>query len=66
MEARFREVVRAAFGRRRKTLPNALSEGLRLPLERAREATAQAGLDPARRAETLTIEEFVALTARLS
>ena len=29
MEARFREVVRAAFGRRRKTLPNALNEGLR-------------------------------------
>ena len=66
MEGRFREVVRAAFGRRRKTLPNALSEGLRVPLTHAREATARAGVDPARRAETLTIEEFVALTARLS
>jgi 16S rRNA (adenine1518-N6/adenine1519-N6)-dimethyltransferase len=66
MEDRFREVVRAAFGRRRKTLPNALSEGLRVPSAQAREATAEAGVDPARRAETLTIEEFVALTARLS
>ena len=66
MEARFREVVRAAFGRRRKTLPNALNEGLRVPLGRAREATTMAGVDPGRRAETLTIEEFVALTARLS
>ena len=66
MEARFREVVRAAFGRRRKTLPNALNEGLAIPLARAREATAMAGVDPGRRAETLKIEEFVALTARLS
>ena len=66
LEARFREVVRAAFGRRRKTLPNALSEGLGVSLAQAREATARAGLDPGRRAETLTIEEFVVLTARLS
>ena len=66
LEARFRAVVRAAFGRRRKTLPNALNEGLGVPLGQAREATTRAGVDPARRAETLTIEEFVALTARLS
>jgi 16S rRNA (adenine1518-N6/adenine1519-N6)-dimethyltransferase len=66
MEGRFRDVVRAAFGRRRKTLPNALSEGLHVPLGQAREATARAGVDPARRAETLTIPEFVALTAQLS
>jgi 16S rRNA (adenine1518-N6/adenine1519-N6)-dimethyltransferase len=66
LEGRFREVVRAAFGRRRKTLPNALSEGLGMPLGQMREATARSGVDPGRRAETLTIEEFVALTARLS
>jgi len=66
LEARFREVVRAAFGRRRKTLPNALSEGLGVSLGQTREATARSGVDPGRRAETLTIEEFVALTARLS
>jgi 16S rRNA (adenine1518-N6/adenine1519-N6)-dimethyltransferase len=66
LESRFREVVRAAFGRRRKTLPNALNEGLGVPLGQAREATTRAGVDPGRRAETLTIEEFVALTAQLS
>jgi 16S rRNA (adenine1518-N6/adenine1519-N6)-dimethyltransferase len=66
LEARFREVVRAAFGRRRKTLPNALNEGLGIPLGQAREATTRSGVDPGRRAETLSIEEFVALTTRLS
>ena len=66
LEARFREVVRAAFGRRRKTLPNALNEGLGIPLGQAREATTRSGVDPGRRAETLSIEEFVGLTARLS
>jgi 16S rRNA (adenine1518-N6/adenine1519-N6)-dimethyltransferase len=66
LAARFREVVRAAFGRRRKTLANALAGGLGLSLEAARAAAAGAGVDPGRRAETLTIEEFVSLTARLS
>jgi 16S rRNA (adenine1518-N6/adenine1519-N6)-dimethyltransferase len=65
LEPRFREVVRAAFGRRRKTLANALAGGLGLSLERVRAAAAGADVDPGRRAETLAIEEFVALTARL-
>lgn len=63
--ARFRDVVRAAFASRRKTLANALTAGLGLPLGVAREAAAGCGVDPGRRAETLTIEEFVSLTARL-
>lgn len=65
-EARFRTVVRAAFAQRRKTLGNALSAGLSLPLERVRHAAEAAGLDASRRAETLTILEFAALAARLS
>jgi 16S rRNA (adenine1518-N6/adenine1519-N6)-dimethyltransferase len=65
LEARFREVVRAAFARRRKTLANALSAGLGLSLDSVRAATAGSGVDPGRRAETLTIEEFVSLAARL-
>jgi len=64
-ERRFHTVVRAAFGQRRKTLANALAAGLGLPLEVVRRAATIAGVDPGRRAETLTILEFAALTRRL-
>ena len=64
-ERRFHTVVRAAFGQRRKMLANALSAILGVPLEHARAAAANAGIDPRRRAETLTIDEFAALTAQL-
>ena len=65
LEPRFREVVKAAFSSRRKTLANALAGGLGTPLGAAREAATACGVDPGRRAETLTIEEFVVLSARL-
>jgi 16S rRNA (adenine1518-N6/adenine1519-N6)-dimethyltransferase len=65
-ERRFHTVVRAAFGQRRKMLANSLAAGLSLPLEAARDAASGAGIDPRRRAETLTIHEFAALTSRLS
>jgi len=65
LEARFRDVVRAAFAQRRKTLANALAAGLGLSLGVVREAATTSGVEPGRRAETLTIEEFVSLTARL-
>jgi 16S rRNA (adenine1518-N6/adenine1519-N6)-dimethyltransferase len=58
---RFRRVVRAAFGQRRKTLANALAAGLALSPGRARALAAAAGIDPARRAETLSRAEFAAL-----
>jgi 16S rRNA (adenine1518-N6/adenine1519-N6)-dimethyltransferase len=56
-------VVQAAFGQRRKTLRNALSAGL-LPLDAAAaESLLEAsGIDPRRRAETLSVDEFVTLT----
>lgn len=56
-------VVQAAFGQRRKTLRNALSGGL-LPLgsEGARSVLQNTGIDPSRRAETLSVNEFVRLT----
>jgi 16S rRNA (adenine1518-N6/adenine1519-N6)-dimethyltransferase len=65
LEARFREVVKAAFAQRRKTLGNALAAGLGRSLGAVREAATTSGVDPGRRAETLTIEEFVSLAARL-
>ena len=65
LEGRFRRVVKAAFSSRRKTMANALAGGLGIGLAAARQLAAAAGVDPGRRAETLSIEEFVALTARL-
>ncbi len=65
-ERRFEAVVRAAFAQRRKTLANALSGGLGVPADRAREAAEAAGIDPRRRAETLSISEFANLATRLS
>jgi 16S rRNA (adenine1518-N6/adenine1519-N6)-dimethyltransferase len=56
-------VVQAAFGQRRKTLRNALSGGL-LPLDSsaAVQVLEACRIDPRRRAETLSVQEFVALT----
>ena len=65
LQARFEKVVKAAFSSRRKTLANALAGALGVSLGTAREAATTCGVDPGRRAETLTIEEFVELTARL-
>ena len=65
-ERRFHTIVRAAFLQRRKMLANSLAAGLSLSIEAAREQAAAAGIDPRRRAETLTIHEFAALTSRLS
>lgn len=60
-------VVKAAFGQRRKTLLNSLSGGLGRPRAELEEALARAGIDPARRAETLSPEELgrVALSTRI-
>ena len=65
-EDRFHAVVRAAFLQRRKMLANALASGLGMSVDAARDSVAAAGIDPARRAETLTIQEFAMLTSRLS
>ncbi|MBA3037196.1 MAG: ribosomal RNA small subunit methyltransferase A [Desulfobacterium sp.] len=52
-------VIKAAFGKRRKTLKNSLSGSeLGISAQTAETALNSAGIDPSRRAETLTIEEF--------
>ncbi len=61
----FFEVVRAGFGQRRKQLHNALSHGLGIPDALVRAALAEAGIDPTRRAETLSLEEWARLSAAL-
>ncbi|MCL2432943.1 MAG: 16S rRNA (adenine(1518)-N(6)/adenine(1519)-N(6))-dimethyltransferase RsmA [Clostridia bacterium] len=60
--AQFFKVARAAFAMRRKTLANNLVKGLGMPREAAENALHQCGLNPAVRAEELTVEEFDTLT----
>ena len=54
-------VVKAAFGQRRKTLPNTLSAGLGISKAEAAEKLAAAGLKPTARAEELSMEQFCRL-----
>ena len=59
----FFATLRAAFGQRRKTLLNALSNGEGMPDKEAlRLAISAAGLDEGVRGETLSVEEFVRLS----
>ena len=62
----FYSVIKAAFSKRRKTLKNALAGSeLKIEAERAGECLEASNIDPARRAETLTVQEFVTLSTRL-
>lgn len=65
-DARFRKVVKAAFAQRRKTLINSLQSDKQLATkEQYAKALSDAGIDPQRRAETLSVEEFAALERAL-
>jgi 16S rRNA (adenine1518-N6/adenine1519-N6)-dimethyltransferase len=58
----FFRLVHAAFGKRRKTLLNALSTGnAGLDREAVERLLQKAGIDPGRRGETLSLEEFAHL-----
>ncbi|MFO7964601.1 MAG: 16S rRNA (adenine(1518)-N(6)/adenine(1519)-N(6))-dimethyltransferase RsmA [Desulfobacterales bacterium] len=62
-EAFFFRVIKAAFGQRRKTLKNALAGSeLHLSPAAASSALTRSGIDPGRRAESLSIQEFVRLS----
>ena len=56
-EVLFSHLVRTAFAMRRKTLWNNLRQ-MGLPEEHLREVFTKAGIESARRAESLTVEEF--------
>lgn len=59
-------VIQASFGKRRKTLKNALSSSsLEISGQLAEKALEFASIAPSRRAETLSIAEFVALSNAL-
>jgi 16S rRNA (adenine1518-N6/adenine1519-N6)-dimethyltransferase len=64
-EKLFNRVVRGAFAQRRKTLLNSL-RGSGFPQESLAEKIIDAGIDPKRRGETLTLEEFCTLAAALA
>lgn len=58
----FFRFIKAGFGQKRKTLRNSLSSGLHIPPADAESLLISAGIDPKRRAETLSIEEWKRLS----
>lgn len=62
-ETAFFKTIRAAFGKRRKTLLNALTGStLGIDRETCLRALKNSGVDPGRRGETLSLAEFAVLT----
>jgi 16S rRNA (adenine1518-N6/adenine1519-N6)-dimethyltransferase len=61
--AHFFAIVQAGFGAKRKQVHNSLTERLRLPREQIGAALAAAGIDGMRRAQTLALDEWLALDA---
>lgn len=64
-EDMFFQCVKAGFGQRRKTLSNSL-KATGFSAERIADALAAAGVDPKRRAETLSLEDFANISNALS
>ncbi len=62
----FFRVARAGFGQKRKQLKNALAAGLGLPSAEVVGALTRAGVDPQRRAQTLSLDEWVSLAREIS
>jgi 16S rRNA (adenine1518-N6/adenine1519-N6)-dimethyltransferase len=58
----FFKLARAGFSQKRKTLRNSLSAGLRLPPDQVVKLLSLVGIDPGRRAETLSLPEWKGLT----
>jgi 16S rRNA (adenine1518-N6/adenine1519-N6)-dimethyltransferase len=65
-ESFFFKVIKAGFGNRRKTLKNALTASeLKIDALTATRVLEKSGINPIRRAETLSVEEFVKLSNTL-
>jgi 16S rRNA (adenine1518-N6/adenine1519-N6)-dimethyltransferase len=62
----FFRLAKAGFSQKRKTLRNSLAGGMGWKPERAEQILKAAGIDPRRRAETLSIDEWKVLTAVFS
>ncbi len=59
----FFKLIKAGFSQKRKTLRNSLSAGLHISPSEAAELLERANIDPQRRAETLSIEEWERLSS---
>jgi 16S rRNA (adenine1518-N6/adenine1519-N6)-dimethyltransferase len=60
------KVIKASFGKRRKTLRNSLAGSeLQISTKTAADALECSGIDPVRRAETLSVSEFISLSNTL-
>lgn len=64
-EKEFFTVMKAGFGSKRKQLHNSLVHNLAKPADAVAAALQSSGIDPKRRAETLTISEWVTLAKEL-
>jgi 16S rRNA (adenine1518-N6/adenine1519-N6)-dimethyltransferase len=64
-EVLFFRVVRSAFGQRRKMILNSLSANLDLPKRELELILGKVNLDPKRRPETISIQEFALLSSAL-
>jgi 16S rRNA (adenine1518-N6/adenine1519-N6)-dimethyltransferase len=62
----FFKVVKAGFRQPRKMLRNTFATGLSLPTADAQALLAEAGIDPRRRAETLSLQEWIHLSEVVS
>ena len=62
----FFKLAHAGFGQKRKTLRNSLSAGLSLPANEVEARLLEAGIEPSRRAETLSIAEWARLITQFS
>lgn len=64
-EQNFFRVAQAGFGQKRKQLANTLASGLGLAKAHVAAQLREAGVDPARRAETLSLEEWAKVQSAL-
>ncbi len=64
-EKLFFKAVKAAFSQRRKTLLNCFNSFFSIPKEELKEIFASADIEPSRRGETLSLEEFARLADTL-
>ena len=60
-----RELLRACFGQRRKTMANGMAKKLGKTGPETGEILRQLGMDPKRRAETLGVDEWIYLVTSL-
>ena len=59
----FFRLIKAGFSQKRKTLRNSLSSGLSISPSQAAELLTRGGIDPQRRAETLSLDEWSVLSS---